>query len=471
MVLTFRARLILSHVFVVLAAVVLLSLQVDRGLREDLGRRLDERLEQQVRGATHWGAGEGHRHPEKVAGKLAAVVDADVTIFDAHGKVLADSTGNVAEGPLPAEVQAALAGNVGRASRLGARGEMHFVAVSTTDGWVFRLSAPLSGIEETARITRRRTVIAALLASVVAIVLGLLLSRAASRPLGTMTAAAKRIAEGDFDVPMGKPSADEFGLLAKSLQSLAQQLKARIQELERERSHVQRLLVVGRTFMADASHELRTPVAAIQGFAETLLGASLGEAERQHAETIHRHAGRIGGLVSDMLRLSALESEGGALQKAEYVSLSGVADSARESLEGLSRQHSAKVSVHIDPSLVVWADAQRLEQVFENLVANAIKYGREGGTVAVSAAADAGGVEFRVSDDGDGIAQEHLPHIFDRFYRVDPARARDTGGTGLGLAIVRELVLSMRGTVRVESELGKGTTFVTWLPGAPADES
>jgi two-component system phosphate regulon sensor histidine kinase PhoR len=102
--------------------------------------------------------------------------------------------------------------------------------------------------------------------------------------------------------------------------------------------------------------------------------------------------------------------------------------------------------------------------VFENLLGNAIKYGREGGAVVVSAAAEANGVCFRVTDDGEGIAEEHLPRLFDRFYRVDPARARETGGTGLGLAIVRELVLSMRGTVRVESEVGKGTSFVLWLP-------
>jgi signal transduction histidine kinase len=451
MVLTFRARLILSHVFVVVAAVVLLSLQVDRVLREDVGRRLDERLEQQVRGATRWGAGEGHRHPDKVAGKLAAVVDADVTIFDVRGKVLADSTGNLAAGEIPPEVTAALGGSVGRASRSGPQGEQHFVAVATTDGWVFRLSAPLSGIEETARITRRRTITASLLAALVAIVLGLLLSRAATMPLGTMTAAAKRMAEGDFDVPLGAPSADEFGVLARSLQSLAQQLKTRIQELERERSHVQRLLV-----------------AAIQGFAETLLGSSLGEAERQHAETIHRHAGRIGALVSDMLRLSALESEDGGEQRAERVTLSGVASSARESLEPLARQCGAKVVTQIPADFEVWADPQRLEQVFENLLSNALKYGRQGGTVVVSAAFSGAGVEFRISDDGEGIAAEHLPRLFDRFYRVDPARARETGGTGLGLAIVRELVLSMRGKVRVESERGKGTSFVVWLPSADA---
>jgi signal transduction histidine kinase len=403
-----------------------------------------------------------------VAGKLAAVVDADVTIFDVRGKVLADSTGNLAAGEIPPEVTAALGGSVGRASRSGPQGEQHFVAVATTDGWVFRLSAPLSGIEETARITRRRTITASLLAALVAIVLGLLLSRAATMPLGTMTAAAKRMAEGDFDVPLGAPSADEFGVLARSLQSLAQQLKTRIQELERERSHVQRLLEVGRTFMADASHELRTPVAAIQGFAETLLGSSLGEAERQHAETIHRHAGRIGALVSDMLRLSALESEDGGEQRAERVTLSGVASSARESLEPLARQCGAKVVTQIPADFEVWADPQRLEQVFENLLSNALKYGRQGGTVVVSAAFSGAGVEFRISDDGEGIAAEHLPRLFDRFYRVDPARARETGGTGLGLAIVRELVLSMRGKVRVESERGKGTSFVVWLPSADA---
>lgn len=466
---SFRTQLLASHVGLVLFVVAVLLFQLDRALSDDLGQKLDQRLEEQAKGAAQWGVGEGRRHPEKIASRLAAITGNDVTIFDAQGVVSADSRGNdpivVDRGP---EVDAALRGQVGRSSRVprGAAEERHYVAVPAPDGWVVRLSAPLSDIAATVGSTRRRLGVAAGIGFALALGLGLLASRVASRPLRAMTEAAERIAGGDFDVAVAAPSPEEFGVLSRSLTSLARQLKARIGELEEERAHVGKLLAMGREFMADASHELRTPVAAIQGYSETLLAGGVDEPnKKQFVETIHHHAIRLGRLVQDMLQLSALEARAGDKLVKETVDLRGVAELVAETVEAAALARQVVVKVDGEREVLATADPGAVEQILENLVQNAIKYGRERGHVAVHVERAEGRAVLTVEDDGEGIAAEHLPRLFDRFYRVDPGRSRDKGGTGLGLAIVKELASVMGGSVRVESDVGKGTRFVVELPG------
>jgi two-component system phosphate regulon sensor histidine kinase PhoR len=282
-----------------------------------------------------------------------------------------------------------------------------------------------------------------------------------------MTFAAERIAGGDFDVTVAATSPEEFGVLGRSLTSLARQLKARIGELEEERAHVRSLLSMGREFMADASHELRTPVAAIQGYSETLLAGGVDEpTTKQFLETIHHHAVRLGRLVKDMLQLSALEARTDDKLVKEKVDLSGIAELVKETLEAPAAARRVTVELEAPAEIYATADPGAVEQILENLVHNAIKYGREGGRVRVAVAEQDGKTVLTVADDGEGIGKEHLPRLFDRFYRVDPGRSRDRGGTGLGLAIVKELANVMGGTVQVESDVGKGTTFTVELPRA-----
>ncbi|MEO6418212.1 MAG: histidine kinase dimerization/phospho-acceptor domain-containing protein, partial [Polyangiaceae bacterium] len=485
MTVTFREKLLASHVALVLAVVFIVIFQLDRTLSADLIRQLDQRLEQQARGAAQWGAGDGRRHPEKIAARLALVLDADVTLFDQAGKMVGGSAqkeGASLEESGP-EVASALRGEIGRASRVpaGMPDEMHFVAVPAADGWVVRIAVPLSDINATLHSIRARLLLAAIVALVAALALGLLASRVAARPLRAMTVSATRIAEGDFDIDVSSNTPDEFGMLSRSLSSLAAQLKARLGELTAERDRlsailegmaegvlvidpsgevllanpasatilgaepplsgkridavcdektsrflastlagrttretevetsderfiaiyvrpleeragggvvsvlrdmtpIRRVLAMKREFMANASHELRTPVTAIQGYAETLLRGTADEATaRQFVEIIERHDKRLGGLVDDVLKLSELEDRPPEHAVKERVDVGGVTTLVVETIHTRAKNASIQVNVNVPAGVEITGDPLGLEQVLENLVDNAVKYGKNGG--------------------------------------------------------------------------------------------
>jgi two-component system phosphate regulon sensor histidine kinase PhoR len=223
-----------------------------------------------------------------------------------------------------------------------------------------------------------------------------------------------------------------------------------------------------RDFVANASHELRTPVSAISGAAETLLSGAMDDPSqaRTFVEMISRNAERLGRLTNDLLDLSRIESRQWPV-KLEPVS---VEDTARRAVEVLSDPAARKrieIQVNVPPGTRVVADARALEQVLVNLLDNAVKYTPEGGRATVAPAPAAGDrVEVVVTDTGPGIERHHLPRLFERFYRVDAGRSRGSGGTGLGLAIVKHLVQIQAGDIGVETGPG-GTSFRVRLPAAP----
>ncbi|MFO0722642.1 MAG: ATP-binding protein [Myxococcota bacterium] len=226
-----------------------------------------------------------------------------------------------------------------------------------------------------------------------------------------------------------------------------------------------RLDAMQREFVANVSHELRTPVASIQGYSETLLGRPLDPGTtREFLEVIHRQAERMGRLVQDLLRLAELE----ARQEQAPLSPVPVAVVTRRVLETVKKRAEARgveLRDETEAGALALARADDLEQVLENLVDNAIKYG--GPRVSIRSRIDQGRLEIRVEDAGPGIPAEHLPRLFERFYRVDRHRSKESGGTGLGLAIVERLVRGMRGQVRAESALGQGSSFIILLDRAP----
>lgn len=467
MTLSFRSKLLASHVALVVVVGLIALAALDRWLTADLARQLDTRLEQQGKGALEWAEG-GKRHPDRISQRIAHIVDAEVTFFDKDGSVLGASS-NEARSDVGPEVATALGGTVGRAARARGSEELHYVAVPGPEGVVLRLAQPLSEINATVAEMRKRLLFASTLTVLAAILLGVLASRLASRPLQEMTATATRLAKGEFDAPIPEGERDEFGVLWRALRSLAGQLKARIGELVAERDRLQRLMTVRRDFVANVSHELRTPVTSIQGYAETLQRKRDLSAEKRQEflDVIHRQSLRIGALVEQLLALSELEARGKDDLAHESVDVGAIAKHVAGALV-LANERRVTIDVEVPDGLAALADPEGLERALLNLVENAVKYGREGGRIVITGAAAETTVSIRVRDDGEGIEAKHLPRLFERFYRVDSGRSRQLGGAGLGLAIVKHLVESMDGTIAVESAVGKGTTFTVTLPRAPA---
>jgi two-component system phosphate regulon sensor histidine kinase PhoR len=231
-------------------------------------------------------------------------------------------------------------------------------------------------------------------------------------------------------------------------------------------TRLEKLERVRREFFANLSHELRTPLTAILASSETLLGGAIDDSENRgrFVEKLHKHAARMSELVSDISDLSAIES--GAMElNLEPVKVRAVVAEVMTLLEARRNEAEINFSIDVGDRIVVTADRTRLGQVFYNLIDNAIKFNRPGGSVIVSSTFSNGSLEVRVEDTGVGIASADLPRIFERLYRADKSRSRRTEGTGLGLAIVKHLVQAHGGEVAVKSELGRGTCFTVTLPG------
>jgi two-component system phosphate regulon sensor histidine kinase PhoR len=251
----------------------------------------------------------------------------------------------------------------------------------------------------------------------------------------------------------------------------------------RDLTETERVEKTRRDFIANVSHELRTPLTSIQGYAETLLDSTPDNVApaREFLEIIRKNSSRMSRLTEDLLTLARVES-GETRFDAESVPPAELLRDAEESFREFARTHGIDLQIkalriqdssvadpHSDGSqiqhlLPVLADREAIHQVFSNLIDNALKYGASGGRIILGARAVPHAVEFFVQDFGAGIASEHLPRLFERFYRVDKARSRESGGTGLGLAIAKHLLRLHHGTIDVESEPGKGATFIVSLP-------
>ena len=231
---------------------------------------------------------------------------------------------------------------------------------------------------------------------------------------------------------------------------------------------LERLEQVRKDFVANVSHELRTPLAGIIGYSDTLLDGALDDAEnrRRFVEVIRTNAVRLGSIAADLLVLSELES-GTDPSEPEVVSVRAVLDAALTTVEAEARARDVRLVREDIQDVHAAGSRLRLEQALLNLLANAIKFNRAGGEARVRVVSQADGrISIIVSDSGVGIPSQDLPRIFERFYRVDKARSRQVGGTGLGLSIVKHVVERMNGTVHVESQLGRGSTFTLLLPAA-----
>ncbi len=266
----------------------------------------------------------------------------------------------------------------------------------------------------------------------------------------------------------------DFSISKKALLQTSNPIKAMNDEIfvyvtnkQKEIEELRRMEQFRREFLADVSHELKTPVFSAQGFIHTLLDGAMDDEQVRERFLIKasKSLERLDILVKDLVSLSQLES-GETTMIPEKVNMAELTAEIFERLEKIAKQRDVTLKMKPDKMTTVWvmADKQRIDQVMVNLISNAIKYNNDGGKVVVVFEEDKKNFTISVRDNGPGISQEHIARIFERFYRVDKSRSRDLGGTGLGLAIVKHILNAHGTTITVMSQVGKGTNFSFKLP-------
>ena len=309
---------------------------------------------------------------------------------------------------------------------------------------------------------------AMVLGLIISILLSFLLSKTMINPLQRLTDGIEEVAQGDFSRKIEVTSSDEIGQLTESFNAMAQQLESTIADLEREEQK-------RKDFVANVSHELRTPLTNIKSYAETLddgIGDLPPEMEKRFLGVILNESDRMAHILQDLLTLSRFDSGRSELRLTRFPFARAVDDCYQAILMD-AQNHSHTVELNLPDNLPeVRADRERIMQVMMNIVSNAIKYTPDGGRIVLSAGVDGAKVWMSVDDNGIGIPEADRERIFERFYRVDKARSRQSGGTGLGLSIAQEIMLRHEGKLYLVDKAEPGLTIRMDLPIAgPREEA
>jgi len=399
---------------------------------------------------------------------LADKLDLRITVVDELGLVLGDSEeapGSMENHAGRVEIARALKAGFGQSTHFSETlgYNMKYVAVRVRSGAethaVVRFALPLSEVQLQIRVIYRVVLLGAIVTIIIALTIAYYVSKSITSPIRRMQRAAERIAGGDFDSRVKVKSKDELGQLAKSLNVMADELQQQIEDLKK-------MDTIRTDFVANVSHELKTPLTLIKGYIETLEGRTLNDKEksRRFIAIIKENADRLENIINDLLSLSEMELSRDCLNKARFDLKSQIDDIAL----GFGHSLEAKgITLNVDvqgEDFTIEADSDKIEHVFVNLLDNAIKYTEPGGRIDISIREDAEDATVIVEDNGIGIAREHINRVFERFYRVDKARSRQLGGTGLGLGIAKHIVAAHNGKIRIESQAGKGTKVFVTLP-------
>ena len=302
----------------------------------------------------------------------------------------------------------------------------------------------------------------------ISIVISLIIARTLLSPIKGMTMAAEAMAAGDFSTKIRIESRDEIGILATAFNDMATQIETMLEELKNAE-------MLRREFVANVSHELRTPLTSIRTYAETISETEgiPTETEEEFLRVIINESDRMTKIVQDLLELSRFDSGNSKLTLEKFSIERSMRDVyAAVALEARKRNHLLNLELEWKLPMIM-GDRARIEQVLMNIVTNALKYTPDGGTIDMYGGRTGNDIWVKITDTGIGIPQEDLARVFDRFYRVDKARSRESGGTGLGLSIAKEIVTLHSGSIVVDSKQGTGTTVTVTLPigGARIDES
>jgi len=398
--------------------------------------------------AESMGMGAGQRGPGKRhgmdGGPMSSAPNDRLLLADSQGVVVADSRGELVGEQLPAHDLADGAPIIVDGQRVGT-----LVVTSAKTSNVGSAEASFLAA------VNRALLWAGLLAVVLAILLGLMLARQMTAPLRALTAAAEEMAAGDLAQRVTVRTHDEVGELGRAFNTMAEAL--------------QRNEALRRQMTADIAHELRTPLSVIRGNLEATLDG-IYPLDAEHVAPVYEEVLLLERLVAD-LRLLSLAEAGELALKLEPVNVGELIEGILESARITAQEKDITLEAEVPPDLPpINGDAHRLRQVLNNLLGNALRYTPSGGRIAVTARVMDSEMHLSVADSGPGIPEEDLPYIFERFYRGDRSRARESGGSGLGLAIVRRLVEAHGGRVWAENKEGAGATFTIALPLAAAEE-
>lgn len=393
---------------------------------------------------------------------IARSARAGVMLIDPQGRALlwTDLPRGAEAAVSRAQLAAVLGGQIAVARDVKINQEPHVAVAVPVPGptkevrGALLLMAPMGPALTTLRSIRQLMLLAGLGAVLLSTGLAFVLSLTLARPLIRMERATRTIAQGDYSIRVPVTGQDEVAVLGGAINELA----AALDRYERSR----------REFLANVSHELRTPLSYLRGYSQALVDGVVKtpDEQAQHHQIILEEAIRLGRLVEDLTDLARVEEGYLALHR-EAVALPAVARSALGKLAPRAAAQGIALQEEWPPALApVWADPGRVEQVLLNLLDNALRHTPAGGRVRVAGTIAGDLVRVTVKDTGSGIPAEELPHIWERFHRVDKSRARGRGGLGLGLAIVRSIIRAHGGEVGAESEPGQGTVIWFTLPVA-----
>lgn len=306
------------------------------------------------------------------------------------------------------------------------------------------------------QLIRMQTTLMLYFAVMVALVIYLsaMYSGIITRPINRLTQVIDRTSRGDFSVRANPKGHDEIARLGRTFNMMSE----RLEQQDRMRSD----------FISNASHELKTPLSAMKILVESLIHQKEFDPEitKDFLGDVNNEIDRLSRIVTDLLVLVRFDSQN-AILKVGTVPLMALLEDTSRRLKPVAEEGEIQLSVHPHAEMYVLGDREKLQQVFYNLMDNAIKYTPAGGRVRVEASRSGSDAVVAVRDTGIGIAEEDLPHVFERFFRVDKARSRATGGTGLGLSIAKNIAVLHGGDILVDSQEGTGTTFTVMLPIDP----
>lgn len=319
---------------------------------------------------------------------------------------------------------------------------------------VFLVNMPLAPVSETSGILRTQLAYITVILLLAASALSYLISRRMTRPILSITDAAKEISKGNFDVRVRETGRDEIGTLAQKINEMGEEL-GRTDRLRKE-------------LIGNISHELRTPLSLIRGYAETVRDVSGADPVKRekHIGIIIDESERLGRLVGDILSLSRIEAGAVKLEK-KCFSLAGTLSRVRQGFEDMAERQGIHLEMDTAPGVLVLGDETYIEQVLYNLVGNAFQHTGASGWIKAVVRKDGETVTVEVRDNGEGIREEDLDSIWDRYYKGDTSRGEPSQGTGLGLAIVRSILIAHEADYGVDSKVSEGTVFWFVLPNCP----